>query len=69
MKLTSKPCIMCGMALVHSRVARVFIRERRETGGALSAPYGIQSRKGLNHHYKVYQWKEANGEAGKNNSL
>lgn len=55
-----EPCVMCGMALVHSRVARVFIRERRAVGGAFGSPYGIQSRKGLNHHYKVYHWKEEN---------
>lgn len=48
---------MCGMALVHSRVGRVFIREKRaESGGAFTEPYMLQCKKGLNHHYKVYEY-------------
>ncbi|KAL3900602.1 MAG: hypothetical protein SGCHY_001218 [Lobulomycetales sp.] len=52
----TEPCVMCAMALLHSRVSRVFIREKRPQGGggAFSSPYLVHGKRGLNHRYNVY---------------
>lgn len=52
--LLNEPCLMCSMALVHSRVGKVFyINENQQ--GALATGYGLHFLKELNHHYQVYQ--------------
>lgn len=52
--LTDEPCIMCAMALVHSRVRRVFFH-RSTNNGALKSLTKLHTIKPLNHHYEVYQ--------------
>lgn len=52
--LTDEPCIMCAMALVHSRVRRVFFH-RSSAKGALKTLTKLHTVKALNHHYDVYQ--------------
>ncbi|GAX85384.1 hypothetical protein CEUSTIGMA_g12800.t1 [Chlamydomonas eustigma] len=56
--LVHEPCIMCAMALVHSRLSRVVFCHSDGRHGALSGkgPCGkLQSQRSLNHHYLVYQ--------------
>lgn len=52
--LTYEPCIMCAMALVHSRVRRIFYN-RPTKNGALNTIAKLHTIKALNHHYEVYQ--------------
>ncbi|KAI9016455.1 cytidine deaminase-like protein [Phycomyces nitens] len=51
--ITHEPCAMCAMALVHSRIARVFYSVPTRTG-CLGTVLKIHSHPSLNHHYRVY---------------
>lgn len=53
--LNREPCIMCAMALLHSRIRRVFYREFEPVAGALGSRYKLHCMKELNHHFDVFQ--------------
>ncbi|KAJ2455897.1 tRNA-specific adenosine deaminase subunit tad3 [Coemansia sp. RSA 2336] len=47
---TSKePCVMCTMALVHSRIGRLFFLQASSSGGI--SYYDMHTHKSLNHHF------------------
>lgn len=50
---THEPCVMCAMALIHSRVKRVFYGVSTKNGG-LETLCKIHTVKDLNHHYEVF---------------
>lgn len=50
---THEPCVMCAMALVHSRVKRVFYGASSKIGG-LGTLCKVHTVKDLNHHYEVF---------------
>ncbi|XP_054276159.1 probable inactive tRNA-specific adenosine deaminase-like protein 3 [Macrosteles quadrilineatus] len=52
--ITREPCAMCAMAMVHSRVRRVFYGCERPTG-TLGSLTKIHTLKGLNHRYEVFK--------------
>lgn len=52
--LTREPCIMCSMALVHSRVSRVFYGSST-MDGALGSKYKLHTQKEINHRYDVFR--------------
>ncbi|MFT7814971.1 putative inactive tRNA-specific adenosine deaminase-like protein 3 [Arapaima gigas] len=52
--VTQEPCVMCAMALVHSRIGRVFYGTA-SADGALGSKYKIHTQKGLNHHFEVFK--------------
>ncbi|KAH8739214.1 hypothetical protein FG386_000690 [Cryptosporidium ryanae] len=50
-----EPCISCSMALVHSRVSRVFYLNRDEEKGFLGSKHKLHCVPELNHHYRVFR--------------
>ncbi|KAM6978692.1 putative inactive tRNA-specific adenosine deaminase-like protein 3 [Tautogolabrus adspersus] len=52
--VTREPCVMCAMALVHSRVGRVFYGTA-SADGALGTKYKIHTQKDLNHRFEVFK--------------
>lgn len=51
--LSHEPCTMCSMALVHSRVKRIFFETASDTGAVCSL-VKLHTIKALNHHYEVF---------------
>ena len=67
--ITHEPCVMCSMALLHSRVGRVIFEKRMPCTGALTAGgeegqgestqglgYGLFWRPSLNWKFLAWQW-------------
>ena len=52
--LKTEPCIMCSMALVHSRVNRVFYIKENEYG-ALGTLFSLHCEPSLNHKFLVFK--------------
>ncbi|KAI9647454.1 hypothetical protein NHQ30_003839 [Ciborinia camelliae] len=63
--MTHEPCVMCSMAIVHSRFGRVVFRHRMPKTGGLCADselgHGLFWRKELNWSLLAWQWI-SNGE-------
>lgn len=44
----------CSMALVHSRIGRVFYGRSNNASGGLGSYYKIHTHHALNHHFKTF---------------
>ena len=53
--LDREPCVMCAMALLHSRVRRVFYKEFNELLGGLGSVYRLHCEDALNHKFEVFR--------------
>lgn len=51
--LLYEPCLMCAMALIHSRAKRVFYH-RQQNSGALGSMTKLHTNKSLNHRYEAF---------------
>ena len=49
-----EPCVMCGMALVHSRVAAVFFSRKDPSFGAFSGKIQLHTTQEINHKFRVF---------------
>lgn len=52
--VTREPCVLCAMALVHSRIGRAFYGTSSEDG-ALGTKFKIHTQKDLNHRFEVFK--------------
>lgn len=53
--VTSEPCVMCAMALLHSRVRRVFFAKPSPGRGGLKSLRRMHCERGLNHAFQVFE--------------
>ncbi|CAF1260032.1 unnamed protein product [Adineta ricciae] len=56
--LTHEPCIMCAMALLHSRISTVYYVKSNQQFGALGSIYKLNTLKKTNHRFLVYQLED-----------
>ncbi|KYM79186.1 tRNA-specific adenosine deaminase-like protein 3 [Atta colombica] len=52
--LLMEPCPLCAMALLHSRVARIFYGTANQNVGVLGSKTILHTVPGLNHRYRVW---------------
>lgn len=62
--VVQEPCVMCAMALVHSRIRRVIYCQKDPSHGALGSTLQVHGLKGINHRYDVYHLPWLNAEGG-----
>lgn len=61
--VSHEPCVMCAMALVHSRIECVFYCYPNQSNGGAGSCYAVHAIPSLNHHYRAYQCTAAAGSA------
>ena len=57
MYVTLEPCIMCGGAIVNSRIKKVYYAAKDLKGGSFGSNLDIKEVRGLNH-YPLYEFVE-----------
>ncbi|KAK6205225.1 tRNA-specific adenosine-34 deaminase subunit [Scheffersomyces amazonensis] len=54
--VTHEPCVMCCMALVHSRIGRIIYLKESPQSGGLESNYQLGDRDGLNWKFDIWKW-------------
>lgn len=52
--MSHEPCLMCSMALLHSRIRTVYYAISNKQDGALGSNHQLHLQQSLNHHFKVF---------------
>ncbi|CAI5757064.1 unnamed protein product [Candida verbasci] len=52
---THEPCVMCSMALAHSRINK-FIYLKETNSGGMASSYYLGDRDGLNWKFQIWKW-------------
>ena len=60
--ITHEPCLMCTMALLHSRVKEVFYLVPMPKTGGCGGIACVPSLKGVNHRFSIAVWKADPGD-------
>lgn len=60
--ITHEPCLMCTMALLHSRVKEVFYLVPMPHTGGCGGVACVPSLKGVNHRFSIAIWKQDTGD-------
>ncbi|CCG21087.1 Tad3 protein [Candida orthopsilosis Co 90-125] len=53
---THEPCVMCSMALVHSRIVRCTYLKSVSPGGGMESSYYLGDLDGLNWKFPIWRW-------------
>lgn len=51
-----EPCLLCSMALLHSRIAVLCYARAMPGSGGCGSVYRVHEQEGLNHRFEVWQW-------------